>query len=333
MIRGAAFIFLSIVLCQGCAFKLSKKSNAHDIKILETKKNFLAPQTFKGLPLHSGQIVISESGNRYSLFFSLLPEQFAPHIHAGILIFDGKKPYVYEALGSLGLFLGSQPTDNVSGYIRRRPFKRFIDKENYTSIYNLPDNIDKNKVIQFALDHYKKKTPFDPYTNTESQERLYCTEFVAMALEASSNESITLTPYRNNNSIKKVRNWLKFVSDEIILADSLVQLENHVVTLSSRLSLRELRLYILMRYELHRRFTKDQRLGNLFEWTGANLKLRKPVENFMENAMELFEKNEQAPDWETAQFAISKLANQMLGEFPESSDELRQVKLLNYQIR
>lgn len=333
MTKSTFYIFILIISCQGCTFISSKKSSTDDIRILETKANFLTPDSYRGLPLHSGQIIVSESGNRYSLFFSIMPKQFAPHIHAGILIFDGDKPYVYEALGSLGLFMGSQPTDNISGHIRRRPFDRFIDNENYTSIYNLPKNIDKNKVIQYALDHYQKKTPFDPYTNTESHERLYCTEFVAMALEAGSKESITLTPYRKNNSINKVRDWLKFVSNEIILADSLVQLENHVVTLSSRLTLRELRLYILMRYELHKRFTEDQRLGNIFQWTGAKLRLRKPVEHFMESAMNLFENEKQAPSWETVQLAVGKLANQMLGFFPKNRDNLRQVKLLNYQIQ
>jgi hypothetical protein len=312
--------------------KSFKKNSSADIKILQTKVNFLTPDTYRGLPLHSGQIVVSESGNQYSLFFSIMPEQYAPHIHAGILIFDGDKPYVYEALGSLGLFMGSEPTDNISGHIRRRPFKRFIDNENYTSIYNLPENIDKDKVIQYALEHFKNKTPFDPYTDTESHDRLYCTEFVAMALAAGSDESIALTPYRKNNSIKKIRNWLKFVSDKIILADSLVQLENHVVTLSSRLTLRELRLYVLTRYELHRRFTKNQRLGNLFKWSGVKLGLREPVEQFKESAMDLFEKDNQPPSWELAYVAVAKLADQMLGYFPKNDDALKQVKLLNYRI-
>ncbi len=328
------FICLVVLLGQGCTFLSSKENDLSAIQLIQTNENFIASSTtYNGIPLHSGQIVVSESGNQYSLLFSILPEKFSSHIHAGILIFENGEPYVYEALGNVGLFLGSQPTDNISGHVRRRPLHYYVLNENYTSIYNLPEHVDKQKLIDVALSHYQRETPFDPYADTEDRDRVYCTEFVAIALEQANKDKITLTPYQNNNSIKKLRNWLKFDSEKVILADSLVQPENHVVTMSPKLSLTELKLYILMRYELHRRFTENQRLGNLFEWTGSRLTLRAPVEQFRLEVLNLFNVENSSPTWEEAHVAVRNLANQMLGNFQEDSNALGDVNLINYRIR
>lgn len=333
MINKPIFFIFLFLFGQGCTFLSSKESTINAIQLIKTQNNISSlPITYKGLPLHSGQIVVSESGNRYSLFFSILPEKFSTHIHAGILIFDQGQPYVYEALGSVGLFLGSNPTDNISGHVRRRPLNYYLLNENFTSIYNLPNHIDKQKVIQVALHHYQKQTPFDPYANMTSHESVYCTEFVATALEAGKKTIIQLTPYKKNNSIKKIRDWLKFDTNEVILADSLVQPENHMVTFSSRLTLRELKLYIFMRYELHRRFTENQRIGNLFEWTGRQLKLRKPVALFKEKVLDLFNNKQSTQSWESIHLAVRNLANKMLGYFPENESALQDLNLFNYRI-
>ncbi len=286
---------------------------------LETPKSDLPLWQPEKLPLRSGQIIVSESGNDYSLFFSLFPERFSPYIHTGIIVIVNGVPFVYEGLGSLGIFLGSSPTDKIEGHIKRRSLDQYIREENYVAIYDLPDNVDRKKVVQFAIDNFNNRTPFDPYMNSLDHEKLYCAEFVAQALLAGGLKEITLTPYRKNRSLEIVHKWLKVTDKSVIQAGSLVNTDKHVATLSTRLSPREIQLYIAARQELHSRFTNNQKLGNLFEWTGFRLKVRPPIAQFKEASMQLF-KDDPAPDWQTTRRAVQKLANQILGPYSAEAD-------------
>lgn len=210
--------------------------------------------------------------------------------------------------------MGDTPTDAIKGKIYRRHLNHYLEVENYTSIYDLPDTIDRNKVVDFALYNYQNETPFDPYMNSLNHEQLYCTEFVSEALKAGGMKQPKLTPYRENRSLNIVHEWLKVTDKSVIQAGSLIELEKHIVTLSHHHSFREIQLYIATREELHRRFTKDQKLGNLFEWTGFRLKFRPPITQFSDIAMQLLKKNDH-PDWKTAQVAVRQLANEYWGPF------------------
>ncbi len=292
---------------------------------LQEKKHYQLPAEFKTRhisshkhpSLRSGQIVVSESGNDYSLFFALFPEQYSPFVHAGILVFVDGEPYVYEGLGSLPLFMGDTPTDAITGQIRRRRLNHYLDVENYISIFDLPDKIDRDKVVEFALNNYQHETPFDPHMNSTDHSKLYCTEFVSEALKAGGMQQSRLTRYRDNHSLKIVHEWLRINDTSVIQAGSLVDPNKHIVTLSRYHSPREIQLYIATREELHRRFTKEQKLGNLFEWTGFRLKFRPTVTQFHDAAMLLLKKNK-SPDWKTTQMAVRQLAVKYWGPFVTS---------------
>jgi len=299
-----------IILMSGCA-SLHEKNNYQlpsDLKTHYTTAHKQHPT------LRSGQIVVSESGNDYSLFFALFPEHYSPFIHAGILVFVDGEPYVYEGLGSLPIFMGDTPTDAITGKIHRRHLNHYLKVENYTSIYDLPDTVDRNKVVEFALYNHQQETPFDPYMNTLNHEKLYCTEFVSEALKAGGMTEPKLTPYRENKSLNVVHKWLKITDKNVIQAGSLIEPKKHIVTLSYYRSFREIQLYTATREELHRRFTKNQKLGNLFEWTGLRLKFRPSITQFSDNAMQLLKKNE-LPEWQATQTAVRQLAKQHWGIF------------------
>lgn len=309
-----SFIFLFIpaliIMISGCAALQEKK----DYKLpLELKTHYSTSNKQHPI-LRSGQIVVSESGNDYSLFFALFPERYSPFIHAGILVFVDGEPYVYEGLGSLPIFMGDTPTDAITGKIHRRHLNHYLEVENYTSIYDLPDTIDRSKVVEFALYNHQHETPFDPYMNSLNHEKLYCTEFVLEALKAGGMTQQKLTPYRENKSLKIVHEWLKITDKTVIQAGSLIDPKKHIVTLSHNHSYREIQLYIATREELHRRFTKDQKLGNIFEWTGFRLKFRPSIAQFSDKAILLLKNNEH-PSWKATQAAVRKLANEYWGVF------------------
>jgi diphthamide synthase subunit DPH2 len=158
--------------------------------------------------------------------------------------------------------------------------------------------------------------------NSTNHEKLYCTEFVSEALKAGGLKTVNLTPYRKNTSLKKVHNWLKIRDRSVIQGISLIQLDKHVATLSKIKSMRELQLYIAIREELHRRYTTNQRLGNIYEWTGFSLKFRASVEQFHVVGLKLHQDKENL-DWKTAKNSIQQLASTMLGPFAYKKTRLQ----------
>lgn len=310
------------ILLNGCT-SLPEKSQ---YKLPANLKTSYTTSQIQQPKLRSGQIVVSESGDDYSLFFSIFSEQYSPFVHAGVLVFVDGVPFVYEELGSVPLIMGNVPTDSITGGIRRRHLDQYLKAENYTAIYDLPADIEHNKVVEYVLYNYKHETPFDPYMNTQEHDKLYCTEFVLQALKAGGMKKTTLSQYRENKSLKTIHKWLKITDSNVIQADSLIETENHVITLSPHHSYRELQLYIASREELHRRFTKNQKLGNLFEWTGFKLKFRPVVSQFHKAAMQLLQ-NDPIPNWQTARKAVEQLAIDFFGPYKPESPE-RQMSLI-----
>ncbi|ORU90909.1 MAG: hypothetical protein A6F71_08170 [Cycloclasticus sp. symbiont of Poecilosclerida sp. M] len=304
------------LITSGCAnFPEPSKMRGYQVPY-PLKTRLLSMDNTQQPILKSGQIVLSESGDSNSFFFALFTERFSPFIHAGVLVLDKGVPYVYEGLGSLPLFVGdNSPSDSISGSITRRPLRRYVEDENYTAIYDLPDNLNRKAVVSFVLEQFNKQTPFDPYMDSTNHEKLYCTEFVSEALKAGGLPPRKLTPYQKNSSISAVHDWLKIRDPSVIQGISLIQLDNHVATLSKLRSQREIQLYIAIREELHRRYTPDQKLGNVFEWTGFHLKFRTAVEKFHTAGLKLHPDDEDL-DWETAKSSVQQLASKMLGPFP-----------------
>ena len=73
-----------------------------------------------GIPLATGQIVVTESPVPINTLYMLLYPEFSPFIHVGIVEVNKDNAYVYESSGEYKLGIGDHPpTDNVSGHVRR----------------------------------------------------------------------------------------------------------------------------------------------------------------------------------------------------------------------
>jgi hypothetical protein len=76
--------------------------------------------------------------------------------------------------------------------------------------------------------------------------------------------------------------WLKVQAPAIVTAGSLTEGAERVALISERLSAREVEAYFAAKRELHRRFTDDQKLGNIWVWSWRGLQLRPQIEAFLE---------------------------------------------------
>jgi hypothetical protein len=269
-----------------------------------------------GLPLSSGQIIVSERANAGSLFVSLAAEQFRPFIHAGVIVIEEGKPYVYDEFGSMRPALTGPPTDGMRGSVRRVPLKAFLRSVRIAAIYDVPAGVDAGAVAEFARVSRAARKPFDPYFDARSSDRLYCTEFVARALEAGGATAIRETPLRDNASYAVVLAWLKIRAPGLILAGDLVSGEP-VALLSRRYSPAQIAAYFELKRELHRRYSADQRLANVFEWSRmTGLHLRPRVREYLDEGIRRAAAGKDLTREETAAYA-RQLAADMLGPLPD----------------
>lgn len=237
---------------------------------------------FHGLALQSGQLVVSDSGDPDSLLMSMLGEQYTAYGHAGILSIEDGKAYVYEGFALLWPFFSGPPTDAMRGRIRRVALDQYIARQRVTAIFDPPADVDKAAVAAFARARHEDGTEFDPYFDWRDHERLYCTEFAALALQAGGRPLPTPVAVRDNTSLRVALDWLKVRAPAIVTAGSLTEGAERVALISRRFTALEVQAYFAAKRELHRRFTDDQKLGNIWYWSWRGLQLRPQVEAFLE---------------------------------------------------
>ncbi len=272
-------VALTAVLClSGCATTLTPAA----FRTFDAESAAAGELDFHGLPLQSGQLVVSDSGEADSLLLSLLGEQYTPYGHAGILSIEAGKAYVYEGYALLLPFLSGAPTDAMHGRIRRVTLEQYIGRQLVTAIFDPPASVDKAAVAAFARARHEDGTQFDPYFDWRDHTRLYCTEFAALALHAGGQPLPTPVRVRDNASLRVALDWLKVRAPEIVTAGSLTEAAERVALISRRHTAREVEAYFAAKRELHRRFTSDQKLGSIWQWSLQGLRLRPQVAAFLE---------------------------------------------------
>ena len=274
----ALVVALAAAWLSGCATTLA----AAAYRTFDAESASAGELDFHGLPLQSGQLVVSDSGDPDSLLMSMLGEQYTPYGHAGILSIEDGKAYVYEGYALLWPFLSGPPTDAMRGRIRRVTLDQYIGRQRVTAIFDPPAGVDKAAVAAFARARHEDGTEFDPYFDWRDHTRLYCTEFAALALHAGGRPLPTPVRVRDNASLRVALDWLKVRAPAIVTAGSLTEGAERVALISRRLTAREVEAYFAAKRELHRRFTDDQKLGNIWSWSWRGLQLRPQVEAFLE---------------------------------------------------
>lgn len=277
---------------------------------------FTSPDASVVPVLRSGQIIVTDSGGPTAVFFSLFSHEFSPFVHAGIIAVEGGEFFVYESYGLFRLSLSGRPTDHIKGAVSRTPLPAFIRRGRYAKVYEPPVGADPDLIVEYAVEHFEKKTPFDPYFRFDEHDAFYCTEFVALAIEAAGGGLPPLEPFPANPSLTRVRDWLGITDVGTVQARQLIDPERLVTTLSALRTQTRFLVYIELKREIHRRFTADQKLGNLFAWTGKNLAFREPIVRFMTQGLHLYETDQQIPGAARIEADVRSLADRMFGVMP-----------------
>jgi hypothetical protein len=239
----------------------------------------------RALPFGHGEIIVSESGGAMSLFYSLFAADYAPWVHAGIVAIEDGQAVVYEANGDFVPVPGLAPTTTIKGAVRRIGAAEFVRGKWIVGLYRLPPQVDRERLVAFAREQYLRATPFDAYFDSDDASALYCTELVALALAQAGMAPIEASATSDNASVGLARDWLRLRSHRVYLAGQLVAPMQEIGRWSADLRPAQIDAYFAVKRELHRRFDADARLGHLFVWSSAGLRLRDSVRRFYSAAM------------------------------------------------
>lgn len=252
------------------------------------------------------------------MLWGLVPGEYYPFVHAGILVIEDDELFVYEARGHVVPVPGRAPTTTIIGNgVQRIPFEQFVKRSRYVEIYQPGMDIDVNKVVRFAKTRLDRAAPFDAKFDYRDRETLYCTEFIAVALEEAGGNPAPLVPKNTNPSLGVLMNWLELDFDRTIPAGPLVNGMNFIGAVGTWESQVPVDIFMEVKHELYRRFTPDQRLGNLFRYEWGEIEYREPVADFVRSALELFPHDEPSPPKREIRAAVATLATEMLGPFED----------------
>lgn len=238
--------------------------------------------TWGGLPLETGQIIVTEHPGATSLFLSLTARDYHPFLHIGIIVIEADRPFVYEAMGATLPLPWARPNAHVGGGVQRVALNGFLERGGIIAIYEPPASVDRRTLAEFARARWREKFPFDALYDASDPSKYYCVEFVVRALEAAGAAAMRATPITLNPSMQVALKWLDIRSPELLMAGAVIAHERRVALINRGLSESQIERYFLLKRELHRRFTLDQRLGNVMFWRRQQLRLRPRVEEFFE---------------------------------------------------
>jgi len=261
------------------------------VNLIDSRVDGTHAATYFGLPLQSGQLVLTEAPGATSFVIMLIPARFYRFTHAAILSMEGGEPFVYEISGGVAwLPLYEKLLDNVQGEMHRRSFYEYVSLNLYAEIYNLPEGVNGEKVVEYAKQHFAAHTTFDAFFDYSDHQKLFCTELTELALEHGGMTPRPLDPVNDNESLRIAMRWLGVPMTTVLPAGVYAEPDRYVGALGQFPTRAAADGYFEAKREIYRRFTKDQRLGYLFEIDGSGqIDMRPEVQQFAIDASRLFD--------------------------------------------
>lgn len=270
-------------------------------------------------PFRTGQIVIAESAGPHSLLFGLSTSAFFPFTHAGVIRVDETtgEPWVYDMAAEFRPRFARTPQAALVGGIRRQPLFAYMAGYLYAEVYDPPAAVNRAAMAAHLDQLWRRGVRFDAGWDSDEPDRLFCTELVADVLAAGGAPRPTPVPLTANPSLRTVLQWFGVPDRDVLPAALFGQLPGmqRVAAFSAWRSETAARAYLAAKRELHRRFTPDQRIGNLVGLEGSSLFVRPAVAQLLDAAPRLCE-SQGHPSGATIDAAVSSLAARTFAETP-----------------
>ncbi|MEO8874002.1 MAG: hypothetical protein ABI461_00315 [Polyangiaceae bacterium] len=287
------------------------------MNLLDARAAAPGTPTYLGMPLRTGQLVLTEAPGAYSFAFELIPETFYPFTHVAIVAIENGEPVVYDVTGEYKTTgLHNKLLTNVHGGMRRTPFYEYVAPNLYAEIYDPPAGVDGERMAAFARKKFAEHVEFDAFFQYADHKKLFCTELVNLAILDAGGKPKALVPTRDNPSLKMAMKWLDVPLESALPAGLYKDNARYVGALGQFTSRTAAYSYFEAKREISRRFTKDQRLGFLFEMhSTGDISTRPEIDGFMDRATHLFDEWKELPPPGDPRIgdAVRNLADAMLG--------------------
>ena len=283
-----------------------------------TRAVYLDPTRAKPgkLPFETGQILLSEAPGPHGILFTLAPNRFFRFTHSAMIVLDERgEPYVYDMSAEFKPTLATNPPDSLHGGVRKTSIADYVGIHLYVEVFDPPTGVDRAKMAEKVREIEQAGVDFDAHWNFDDDRALFCSEFIVDVLQAGGAPRPPLVGLTENASLRKVLAWFGVTTAESLPAAALPR--EKLVAAFSRWPTRAAgTAYLEAKRELYRRFTPDQSIGDLLELDGLDVKLRPPVERFLERAPLLYVSAHEPPPDAEIRARIQQLANDELGPFP-----------------
>ena len=240
------------------------------------------------LPFETGQILLSEAPGPHGILFTLAPNRFFRFTHAAMMLVNERgEPYVYDVSAAFSPSFATTPTGSLDGGVRKTPLTSYIGANLYVEVFDPPAGVDRERMHRKILDIEASGVEFDPHWDFSSNNKLFCTEFMVEVLAAGGAPRPPLVGLTRNQSLRRVLAWFGVTAVNSLPAAALPR--EKLVAAFSRWSTRGAAgAYLEAKRELYLRFTPDQNIGDLLELVGLDVRMRPPVEAFLERAPALY---------------------------------------------
>lgn len=289
------------------------------VRMLGAKKDPANPPNYNGLALKSGQLVLSESPDATSYVFFLIPKKFYAFTHVAVLSMEDGEPWVYDITGEVKTFpFKKRLMDNVTGKMYRRRLFEYVAPNLYAEIYDPPPGTDGDKLAAYVRQKYKEGVEFDSHFDFHDHSKLFCSELVAMGIEAAGGGKFVPEESNPNPSVVEGMKWLGVPPGEALPAGRFADPARYVGALGQFKTRTNAWSYFEAKRELHRRFTMDQRLGFLLTIDNNGVvDVRPEITSFAGKASHLFDQdpNPPEPGDPRIEAAVRKLADETFGPF------------------
>ncbi len=320
-LTALAGLALTAALALGCA----TAGPVGRVNIIDRGAPTRVKSHYLGLPLRSGQIVLTESPDATSYAFLMLPDKFYPFTHAAVLSMEDDEPWVYDVTGGVASVpLHSRMLDNISGKMYRRPLFEYASPNIHTEIYDPPPGTDGEKMAAYVRKLYAGgDVKFDTHFDAHDHTSLFCTELVALSVEAAGGKPPPVGPASDLRSIDEIMTFLGVPRGEAYPVGLFAEPSRYVAAIGPLPSRAAAWSYFEAKREVYRRFTADQRIGHVLAVSGnGELSVRPEILAFAAEASRLWNREATPPlpgDPRIAR-AVRELADQRFGPFPDRID-------------
>lgn len=280
-----SFFAVALTACLVCSLAYAQSDAATNQST--TKINVLVERaaTHHGLPLQTGQMVVTSGAKADDLFLLLFEQQFHPFSHIGLVAVEDGVAYVYDAQGTVNST--TKDSIGIGGGLRRKRFDDFLKESEYLAVYDLPSGVSATKVLGYAREQFLNKTPYDGVFDGSDASAVYCSEYVERALLAGGAQPSAKVAFTRNASVRTLLEVLGVKATTVVSVGELVSRSQRVAVVSKERSFAQMALDMAIVEELWRRFTADQKLGALFERTFSGIDYSGDVKLFVEKAQAL----------------------------------------------